>query len=161
MSEAKCTITKKNDVWLILDKEKDYKPIRKIGKINPQKRTFKTEKYPKHVMRCNNALGIAHVVLKKLKESNEIDFVEIKYHDKLKDRILKTTIDYYLSNCEFMKFERNSLELQCFLPIDLFGLRIAKKWEKTQSERTNVSEINKNPPTNQSDLSQRDQGGLF
>ena len=130
MSEPKCTITKKNDVWLILDKEKDYKPIRKVGKVNLKKRTFLTERYPKHIMRANNGVGIAHVVLKKLKESNEIDFVAVQYHDNLKDRLLRTTINYYLSNAQYMKFSANDLELQCFLPIEQFGLRLAKKWEK-------------------------------
>lgn len=138
MSEPKCTITKKNDVWLILDKEKDYKPIRKVGKVNLKKRTFITERYPKHIMRANNGVGIAHVVLKKLKESNEIDFVAVQYHDNLdnlKDRLLKTTIDYYLNNSQYMKFSANDLELQCFLPIEQFGLRQAKKWEKVRKTK--------------------------
>lgn len=139
--EPKCTITRKNDVWLILDKSKEFKPVRKIGKINPKKRTFITERYQRHVMKVNNAIGIAHVVLKKLKESNEIDFVAIHFHDKLKDRLLKTTVDYYLNNAEFLKFEKNSLELQCFLPIEKFGLREAKKWEKSQEK--NSQEIQK------------------
>lgn len=133
MSDPKCKISSKNEVWLILDADKEYKRVRKIGKVNPAKRTFITKKSQRDILRINNSIGIGHVALKTLKDSEAIDFIAVEFKQGLKERLLKTTLEYYLSNCEYLKLG-NNLELQCFLPVEKFGLRTAKAWKKLQEK---------------------------
>lgn len=139
------TSSNTTEITLDLPPGKSYKGKgRRIGTIYHDKRTFFTVRdIAKHVFRKNNGLGVNYDVLKD--PFNYFDIVAIN----LSGQILTTTKQYFIHNGLFMNFTKNKLEKQVFLPIEKFGLQLAKQWEK---ENVKTLSITKKPDNAQQDL---------
>lgn len=103
-------------VYLFLPAKK-YKRLRKIGELNTEKKTFYSvpRNSKKHLMRCNNSLGICYKLI--LDYSKSIRYICIPYDESrlwvTKKRLKKLGT--------FLHFQKNDLEKQIFLRIDKFA----------------------------------------
>ncbi len=96
---------------------KSYKRLRKIGEINTAKKTFYSvpKKSTKHLMRCNNSLGICYKLIEDY--SNFIRYICIPYDEKR----LWITKKSLRKLGTFLHFQKNNLEKQIFLRVDKFA----------------------------------------
>ena len=92
---------------------KDYKATRQIGYID--NRTFHTSRNPSHVFKKLNALALSYQLLKE--GATYFDQIEIQFGFD----ILKVSREDFLKNGVVLNFEKNNLELQCFLSLDHFS----------------------------------------
>lgn len=93
---------------------------RYIGKIDiAGEGTFISERKQKHVFRKTNSLGINHSLL--VDESIPFKWIVIDFEG----RKLVTTRLYFLSFGKCFQFGNKGFELQCFLPLELFGVEKA------------------------------------
>lgn len=104
-----------------------------IGKLNvSDEGTFQTSRKAKHLFRKTNSLGINY----KLLTSEEIKFkwIIINYQN----RKLVTSRSYFIEKGQTFQFNQKGFELQVFLPIDEFGVRKARQYEKEKEAQTEI-----------------------
>lgn len=109
-------------VQLSLEFENRY-----IGKLDVSgEGTFTTSRKPQHIFRKNNSLGINYSLL----TDDKIFFkwIVINYESGK----LITTRDFFLTHGKCFKFQNQGYELQCFLPMDKFGITQARYFEARQ-----------------------------
>jgi len=104
------TLYRKQDGQILLKLENDYRKARSIGFISGD--TFSCKKSAKHLLRINNGLGIAYPLLR----DYDFKFISIQYNGQE----LKTTKEFFLKHGKMFQF--SNYELQCFLPVSLFGI---------------------------------------
>jgi len=101
---------------------------RYIGKIDlAGQGTFFTERKQKHVFRKTNSIGINHSLL--VDESIPFKWIVIDFEG----RKLVTSRLYFLTHGKCFQFGDKGFELQCFLPIEEFGLNKARAFEAYQT----------------------------
>jgi hypothetical protein len=100
---------------------------RYIGKIDfAGDGTFTTNRKSKHIFKKLNALGVNHSLL--IDESIHFKWIVIEYEG----RKLVTSRHYFLTHGKCYQFGKVGFELQCFLPLDKFGLNEAREFEANQ-----------------------------
>lgn len=101
---------------------------RYIGKIDiAGEGTFITERKQKHLFRKTNSLGINHSLL--VDELIPFTWIMIDFEG----RKLVTSRLYFLTHGKCFQFTGKGFELQCFLPLELFGLQNARALEAAQT----------------------------
>ena len=111
------------NVQLNLEEQTRY-----IGKVDiASEGTLLTNRKEKHIFRKTNSLGINHSLL--VDESIPFNWIVIDFEG----RKLVTTRLYFLSFGKCFRFGNKGFELQCFLPLELFGLQKAREFEASQT----------------------------
>jgi hypothetical protein len=107
------------DVALKLDFQTRY-----IGKLNKSgEGTFYTKRKESHLHRKTNSLGINYELL----QGNSFKWISIDYCGKK----LITTKKYFLRYGRVFNFHKAGFELQCFLPLELWGREKALDFENS------------------------------
>ncbi|MBI1931580.1 MAG: hypothetical protein HYS24_03510 [Ignavibacteriales bacterium] len=96
--------------------------------------TFQSSRKENHVYRKTNSLGIAYAVLND--ERLEYRWIVLNFMG----RALVTTRNYFQKNCHIRHY--NNYELQCFLPIEKFGRRIAEEFDKSEFLKNGGTQTN-------------------
>jgi hypothetical protein len=93
-----------------------------IGKLNLVcEGTFLTNRNDNQILRKNNSIGLNYDLL--TDETLRFKWISINYNGN----ILVTSRSYFLSHGKCYQFK--GLDLQCFLPINLFGIHKAREYE--------------------------------
>lgn len=104
-----------------------------IGKLDTAgDGTFFTNRKPQHLFKKLNAIGINHSLL--VDESIPFKWIVISFES----RKLVTSRLYFLTFGKCFKFGNQGFELQCFLPIEKFGLNEAREFEARQVIQENL-----------------------
>lgn len=88
--------------------------------------TFTTNRKPEHIFRKNNSLGLNYSLL----QDSSIPFRWVLI--RFQNQNLVTSRDFFLENGKCFKFQNQGYELQCFLPMDKFGITQARYFEARQ-----------------------------
>lgn len=106
---------------------------RYIGKVDTAgDGTFLTARKPKHLFKKTNSLGINYSLL--TDETISFRWIVIDYEGHK----LVTSRLYMLTHGKCFKFGSQGFELQCFLPVDEFGLNKAREFEARQVIQENL-----------------------
>ena len=89
--------------------------------------TYVAQRQQKHLFRKTNSLGINHSLL--VDESIPFKWIVIDFEG----RKLVTTRLYFLSFGKCFRFGNKGFELQCFLPLESFGINKARGFEAAQT----------------------------
>lgn len=101
---------------------------RYIGKIDTAgEGTFLTNRKAKHLFKKTHSLGVNHSLL--VDESIPFKWIVINYER----RKLVTSRLYVLTHGKCFQFGNKGFELQCFLPLDSFGIQKAREFEAAQT----------------------------
>lgn len=101
---------------------------REIGKLDSAGAgTFSTHRGAKHLFRKTNSLGVSLALL----SNNNIKFNRIVIEFRPNHKRLETTRDFFLAKGCVFTFK--NFETQIFLPLELFGINIAREFEKQNS----------------------------
>ncbi|MCK9212090.1 MAG: hypothetical protein M0P61_14710 [Ignavibacteriaceae bacterium] len=101
---------------------------RYIGKVDiASEGTFLSDRKQKHIFRKTNSLGINHSLL--VDESIPFKWIVIDFEG----RKLVTSRLYFLTHSQCFQFGNKGFELQCFLPLELFGIQKAREFEAAQT----------------------------
>lgn len=101
---------------------------RYIGKVDiASEGTFLTVRKLKHLFRKTNSLGINRTLL--VDESIPFKWIVIDFEG----RKLVTSRIYFLTFGKCFQFGNKGFELQCFLPLELFGVEKARAFEAAQT----------------------------
>ena len=92
--------------------------------------TFTTKRNSSQLFRKLNALGLNHDLL--TNEEIKFNWIVIDYFDKETNlfRKLVTSRIYFLTHGQCYEFTGKGFELQCLLPLPLFGINKAREFEK-------------------------------
>ena len=106
---------------------------RYLGKIDTAgDGTFSTNRKKKHIFKKTNAIGINYQLLKD--ESIKYKWILID----LEGKKLITSREYFLSKGKCFEFNNKGFELQCFLPIDEFGMDKVKTFERANPKQESL-----------------------
>lgn len=94
--------------------------------------TFTTSRRPEHLFKKTNAIGINYSLL----TDSNIFFKWILI--KFQNHSLVTSRDFFLENGKCFKFQSSGFELQCFLPLDKFGIETARIYEAKRVIQQNL-----------------------
>ncbi len=106
---------------------------RYIGKLDTAgDGTYLTQRKPQHLFKKLNAIGINHSLL--IDESIPFKWIviDIDGHKLVTSRL------YMLTHGKCYKFGNQGFELQCFLPLEEFGLSKARNFEARQVIQENL-----------------------
>lgn len=126
MEKEKISIEKSGNVTLILPDTK-YKPKRNLGTIKD--RTFYTIRFDNQLFRASNSFGINYKLLSEY--GNYFDSICIEYEG----RYYFTSRRYFLHHGHFLHFKDNGLDKQLLLPLEMFGMDKANRFEIEQADR--------------------------
>ena len=95
-----------------------------IGKLDTSgDGTFSTVRKPQHLFKKLNAIGINYSLLVDDKIPFKWIIIDYQCHK------LVTSRNYFLTFGKCFKFQNQGFELQCFLPLDLFGIDKVRYFE--------------------------------
>lgn len=125
-AQEKIKLGKSGKVTLILP-DKKYKPKRDLGTIKD--RTFYTIRFDNQLFRASNSFGINYKLLNEY--GKYFDSVCIEYYGKY----YFTSRAYFLYHGQFLHFKGNGLDKQLLLPLEMFGMDKANRFEIEQANR--------------------------
>ena len=104
-----------------------------IGKLDTAgDGTFLTTRKPEHLFKKTNSIGINYSLL--VDDKIPFKWIVIDYeHHKL-----VTSRNYFLTFGKCFKFGNQGFELQCFLPLVLFGIDKARYFESQRTIQQNL-----------------------